>query len=560
MLDFAKDKALWQKVRESEDFATHRAQLLALYEEAFRVEPRAHSVEDILSQNDHMLWRKQFDHLQTSALLTLIYPENEEYYNNLLRTIWAYCNEYSWAPLGHFTMQYYGKTPADFDPGLIDIFAASVGFALAEVKNLLGDRLPRLISDRISYEIRRHIIEPYCTRTFFWESHDNNWTAVCAGAVGGVLMYEAPHLFYEHQTRLHNAMECYLASFLEDGMCVEGVGYWGFGFGFFAAYASLERELTQGAVDWFARPKVKAIAQYLQKMFLQRNVLTTFGDCTVFQRIPIGLPHLLRHVYGDEIEPLPRMPGCVEDNTHFNFALRSIIYYDPAHVSGKMRENVTYAAENSSYFVKRTPYYGFATKGGHNGESHNHIDVGTFILARHDRQILADIGAGPYEDGYHTERRYTFFHPSSYSHSIPMLDGVGEDSIARDRVVVHYDSAKDTATMDIAGAYGRADLTSLTRAFAFAPDCVTLTDRYTLTSAPEITERFVALMEPIPTGDGLVIDDVVLTNPHGIAPKITAKKVRPHPDGEPHDVFLIDYVLPAGQTEFTLRMAVAERS
>ena len=558
MLDFARDKNLWIKVRESEDYAQHRAEIRALYEEAFREEPRAHSHKDILTQNDHDLWRKQFDHLQSAALMALIYPENEEYYDNLLKIVWAYCNEYSWAPLGHFTMQYYGKTGADFDPGLIDIFAASVGFALAEVKNLFLDRFPKLLTDRISHEIRRHIIEPYCTRRFFWESHDNNWTAVCAGGVGGVLMYEDPSLFYEHQERLHASMECYLDSFLPDGMCVEGVGYWGFGFGFFAAYASLERELTGGAYDWFARPKVKAIAQYLQKMFLQREVLVTFGDCNVTQRIPVGLPFLLRSVYGEEIEPLPRMPGCVEDNTHFNFALRSVIYYDPAHVSGKLNENVIYAAEGSSYLTKRTPYYGFATKGGHNGESHNHIDVGTFILARHGRQILADIGAGPYEDGYHTDRRYTFFHPSAYSHSIPIIDGEGEDQYGRERVCISYDEATEVATMDIASAYGREDLTSLIRSFAFRPDAITLTDRFALREPKPITERFVALIEPVAVEGGVRIDDVVLTAEGGLVPTVTVKQVYPHLGREPHPVYLIDYALPAGTASFTLHMTVQE--
>ena len=557
MLDFAKDKKFWERVRQSEDFAPHRAEIRALYETAFREEPRPHSVEEILENNDHNLWRLQFDHLQSSTLMALIYPDNEEYYNNLLKIIWAYCNEYTWAPLGHYTEQYYGKTPKDFDCGLIDIFAASIAFSLAEIKNLFRDRFPSLITDRITYELRRRTIEPYLTRKFFWESHDNNWTAVCAGSVGGVLMYEDPDLFYQCQERLHASMECYLASYKDDGMCVEGVGYWGFGFGFFAAYASLEREQTEGRVDWFARPKVKAIAQYLQKMFLQRDILVTFGDCSVKQRIPIGLPFLLRTVYGDEIEPLPHMPGCVEDNTHFNFALRSVIYYDPSHVSEKLNDNVTYAAENSAYFVKRTPYYGFGAKGGHNGESHNHIDVGTFILARNNRPIIADIGAGPYEEGYHSDKRYTFFHPSAYAHSIPILDGVGEDSIGRECVCIDYDAAADVAKMDIANAYGREDVKSVERSFAFEEKRVTLTDRFVLPATVEITERFVALTEPVADGERLTIDDVCLTTAHGIIPKVTVKEVCAHIGGR-HNVYLIDYVLPKGQTEFTVRFAVGE--
>ena len=552
MLDFALDRALWERVRYGEEFARYREEIHALYAASFREEPRPHSVEETLVRTNNMLWRLHFDQLQSAALMARIYPENEEYFDNLLKIVWAYLNDYSWAPLGHFTMQYYGETPADFDCGLIDIFAASAGFALAEIKNLFRDRFPRLILDRISYELRRHIIDPYLNRKFFWETHNNNWTAVCAGGVGSVLLYEDPDTYYACQGRLHDAMECYLASFGEDGMCEEGVGYWGFGFGFFAAFAALEREKTEGKVDWFARPKVKSIAKYLQKMFLQPDVLVTFGDCNVTQRIPNGLPFLLRHIYGDEIEPVPHLPVCVEDNTHFNFCLRSILYYDPSNVSETMKDNVTYAEENSAYFVKRTPNYGFACKGGHNGESHNHIDVGNFILARNNRAIIADIGAGPYEDGYHTDRRYTFFHPSAAAHNLPMIDGVSEDSERRDTVIVRYDAAADTAKMDITSAFGMDHLTMAERAFAFTPDTVTMTDRFVLTREATVTERLITLTRPEVKDGFVTVDDVAFLAEDGLVPTVTEKDVLSHMEIA-HKVYLLDYTLPAGKTEFRIR-------
>lgn len=553
MLDFACDKRLWERVRSSEEFSWHRKEIKELYDEAFKEEPRSHSAEEILNNNDRGLWRKQFDHLQSSAIMSLIYPENEEYYNNLLKIIWAYLNEYTWAPLGHYTEYYYGRTPKDFDNGLIDIFAASAGFALAEIKNLFKDRFPKLLQDRISHEIKRHIIKPYLTRKFFWESHDNNWTAVCTGAVGGVLMYEAPELFFENQERLHKSMECYLNSYKEDGMCVEGVGYWSFGFGFFASYALLEREITNGEVDWFKNPKVKEIAKFIQKVFLLKDVLVTFSDANVNQTYSVGLPHLLRYVYGDEVERLPKELGLIcKDNTHFNFMLRSIIYYSEDNFTDKMATNVTYSVQNSSYFTKRTSQYGFACKGGNNGESHNHIDVGTFIIARNGKQIICDIGSGPYEEGYHTEKRYTFFHPSAYSHSIPIFDGVGEDGIRRDDVIVHYDWDNQIASMDIKNGYGVDFINRLKRSFAFEESKITLTDRFDLTKQSEIKERFVSIIEPRIEDGVAVIEDVSLVNKYGIPPQITVKEVKTHIGNITHNVYLVDYVLPKGQTEFEI--------
>ncbi|MBQ7906670.1 MAG: heparinase II/III family protein [Clostridia bacterium] len=552
MLDFARDKELWKRVRESEEFSQHRAELLELYEKAFKTEPRPHSAEDILENDDHGLWRLQFDQLQTSALLSLIYPENEEYYKNLLKIVWAYLNEYTWAPLGHYTEFYYQRTPKDFDYGLLDIFACSVAFSMAEVKNLFKDRFPQLLKDRISYELRRRTIEPFLNRAFFWEKHNNNWTAVCTGAVGSVLLYEAPELYYENKERIDSALKCYLDSYKDDGMCVEGVGYWEFGFGFFASFALLERELTEGRVDRFKDKKIKEISKFLQKTFLQDNVIVTFSDASVTQNYFFGIWHMLRHVYGDELEPLPKCHGhVVKDNTHFNFALRGFIYYDEKHLSDTLRTDVVYSGENSNYFIKRTKNYGFAVKGGDNGESHNHIDVGSFILARNNKQIICDVGGGPYEDGYHTDRRYSFFHPSAYAHNIPLFDGQGEDGIRREQVICQYDG-KDRVYLDFTNGYGLEFLKKAERTFILKDDQITLIDHFDLSEQKEITEHFVSLVEPKIAGGVAVIDDVTLVAGGNIEPRLTVKEVKAHHGNRPHNVYILDYVLPLGQTDFEL--------
>ena len=558
MFDIAKDKDLWKRVRENSEFSQHRKELKELYEKAFVNEPRPHSADEILENNDGGLWRLQFDQLQSSALLSLIYPENEEYYHNLKKIVWAYLNEYAWGPIGHFSEYYYGKTPADFDCGLIDIFAASVGFALAEIKNLFSDRFPKLLKDRISYEIKRHIIEPYVTRRFFWEKHDNNWTAVCTGAVGSVLIYEAPELYYAYRERLHRSIKCYLDSYKDDGMCVEGVGYWTFGFGFFACFALLEKELTKGEVNWFEDKKVREVSKFQQKTFLQRDVIITYSDSSVKQSYFFGVPHMLRYVYGEEIEPLPKEMGLVVyDNTHFNFALRSIVFYSEDNIATKIRTNATYGSDSSCYFVKRTESYGFSCKGGNNGESHNHLDVGTFILARNNKQIICDIGAGPYEEGYHTNKRYTFFHPSSFAHNLPIINGLGQSDIAVDDAFCIYDKEKEAVTIEIGPAYRLDYLKSLQRRFDFEDNKITLTDTYDLLGENEIKERFVSLIEP-KIVDGVVkIEDVTIKSSNGTLPVIEAKEVKAHMGNiGKHNVYLIDYTLNKGENKFKLEITM----
>ena len=550
MLDFAKEKSLWDNIRTSEDFARHREEIAKKYEDSFKIAPSAHTVEEILGKDDHGKWARSLNQLQSSALMSLIYPDNDEYYDNLLRIIWAYLDTYTWAPLGHYN-GYYDRTPDDYDIGLIDIFASSVAFSLAEIKNLFSDRLPQLIKDRISAELRRRTIEPFVNRKYFWEKHPNNWSSVCAGGVGGVLMYEDPELYMEQRERLDSAMQVYIDSYADDGVCVEGAAYWGFGFGFFVSYAMLQRELTNGEYDWFKNPKVKAIATFIQKMLLQTNVVASFSDCNPRENYWIGLPHILRDIYGDEVEKLPKTSGTIIEYTHFNFSLRSLIYYKPEYAVDKVAENVTYNMESTGYFTKRTKHYGFAAKGGNNGESHNHNDVGSFILAKDDKQILCDIGAGAYCDGYHGNQRYTFFHPSSFSHNLPFFDGVGQDGYRREDVKIEYIPHENTIYMDFTRGYGIDYLEKAERMFYFTDSVVTLNDRFTLKKDSVITERFVTKIKPKLLGKHVILDGVKISPVNNIVPTITLEKHPGHLANTIDEVYCIDYVL-EGETEFTV--------
>ena len=124
MFDIARDTELWERVRTHDAYARHRKEIKEKYDKVFSTPPRPRSAKEVLENNDHGTYHANINRLQCSALMALIYPDNEEYYDNLVETVWAYCEEYSWAPLGHYTPFYYGVSPEDYDPGLIDIFAA----------------------------------------------------------------------------------------------------------------------------------------------------------------------------------------------------------------------------------------------------------------------------------------------------------------------------------------------------------------------------------------------------------------------------------------------------
>jgi hypothetical protein len=97
-----------------------------------------------------------------------------------------------------------------------------------------------------------------------------------------------------------------------------------------------------------------------------------------------------------------------------------------------------------------------AAQGGHNAESHNHNDVGNFIVYRDGRPILIDAGVETYSRKTFSGQRYEIWTMQSAYHNLPTIDGVmqspGRQFAARE---VRYEANGDHAQLqlDIAGAY-----------------------------------------------------------------------------------------------------------
>ncbi len=100
-----------------------------------------------------------------------------------------------------------------------------------------------------------------------------------------------------------------------------------------------------------------------------------------------------------------------------------------------------------------------AVKGGHNGESHNHNDVGNFVIAVDGEPVIIDVGVETYTRFTFGPERYHIWTMRSSYHNLPVVDGVeqapGAEFRARDaRAVVEADRLE--LELDIAGAYPEA--------------------------------------------------------------------------------------------------------
>lgn len=481
-----------------------------------------------------------------SAFMALLHPDEEEHLLNLQDAIWAICDDYSWDTSAHHSTEY--------DDRLIGIMTANRALDFSIIYTLLYDRLDPLVRTRMEKEIERRVIHSYLDRHFFWETLDNNWNAVCVCGVAAALIVFKPDRFHWLFPRIRNSIECYLASFKDDGACVEGAGYWNYGFGMFSVMADLIRSFTDGKIDYFKNPKVKNIATFLQKTFLHENTFVMFGDCGTTLRYYLGTYHLLCQTYPDAMEPLPLSSAQVTQD--MMIMLYTLMCFDPKFVSDTVNHDVTYCMKETQWFIKRTPVYSFATKGGSNSESHNHNDIGTFMVTKDNGQVLCELGAGLYDKAYFAqETRYTYFTTSSLGHSLPIVNGKPQVGIPDTLSHMEWDGT--TLSLDLTVGYDDENLEKATRSFTFDGDStLCLSDRFVFRGEGSVTERFVTFVSPTVTEDGVRLGEMALLRYANATVNVHEERYYNTPENRDAGglpFYCIDFT-PADATSFDLRI------
>ena len=513
ILEKALDKELWKAAREDARLERFRQILFRDWDKLVAEGGlRALKYSEwrmFFVTGERTTYQKSYEHYRnaicTTAILSLMYPEEEKYLNYLMDAIYSICDVYTWSYPAH-----QGGNFTDNNNTIIDLTGARVAMDLAEVYTLLEDRLEPLIKSRILAEIDRRTFTPFDTNVPYgwWETCSSNWGSVCMGAVAKTYMLLRPEKAKEYIERFCKTMYNFISGFSSEGICFEGMGYWSFGFGAFLDFANTVKTFTDGEVDFFAIPKVKDMSLFYQRMFLSGHAVANFADGEMYL-VPGALSRSLKKYY-PEIKVPPIEKTSFYSSNEFNGALGtvlSIMTSNPEDCDEDIGDNydsVFYAPE-AEWFVKHTPIYGFAAKGGNNGEFHNHNDVGHFIYAKGGKQILCDVGVGIYTANYFGKNRYTCLEPSSKCHSVPIIDGElqkpGAAFASRD-----FKYENDVLSLDISGAYGIFDESErIDRRFEFGIEGFKMTDSFTFNKNREFIERVVTRSEPDFSNKGEVI-------------------------------------------------------
>lgn len=444
--------------------------------------------------------------LMTFALLSWLYGEKEDLIE-LEDILWAICDEYSWSLPAHMPHK-----DAGIDPSInIDLFAAETAFALAEILYLLDGQLSSAVVHRVKKEVFRRVLDSYMyyPKLYNWELMKNNWCAVCAGSIGAVAIYfiEDDTILAKLFSRLMPTLENFIDSFEEDGTCVEGLSYWTYGISFYVSFADLLLRRTAGKVNLLNNDKFKKIAEFQHKCYFSGGCTVSFSDGSQYDYFRRGITSYLAnqfdHVY---IPPQQSASGYVGDRIYrWCMGLRDLLWTDAVPMK-EIPNTASYVLPDAQWIICRNGeegHIGFAAKGGHNDEPHNHNDIGSFIYTKDGKMLLTDLGCGEYTKDYFNHNRYTIFCNHSFSHSVPIIEGEGQYAGKNYHSTEVKFERENFMSLNIEKAYHHSNLQKLVRSFEFlGSEGLILKDKYSFKSMPNsVIERFVTTYMPIIIGD-----------------------------------------------------------
>ncbi len=386
-----------------------------------------------------------------------------------------------------------------------DLFACETAQTLSEIADRAEGMLDGRVQSLIRKQVEERVLRPFFTSKApytWWETAENNWNAVCSGAIGSACLHlfkKEPELLKERLPRVTAALEHYLAGFAEDGACMEGIGYYTYGMTYFSNFAQELYEYTGGktdlfwesragfdrisegtAVEQYQKDKRYRIASFMGKCFFPDGKTVRFSDACEKDSYRLGLYSVLALHYPALEAPDCKSAAGLHTDTCYRFAgLKLDLLYTRKYLEflkgqdAREEEEIRKGGETRMlpqaqwWIATSDSGVGFACKGGDNGEPHNHNDVGSFHYEADGELFLTDLGAGEYTRDYFGEGRYRILCNHSFGHSVPIVNGRGQGTGEEYRCTAFEEKQDQTIRMEFAKAYPDSSLKYLERRFQF---------------------------------------------------------------------------------------------
>ena len=456
--------------------------------------------------------------------------------------VWLLCEETSWCLPAHQP----GALPDPARP-VVDLFAAETAALLAYVDHLAGNSLDPLVRRRLRDRVSSRVIRPFLERDDWWwlglgdrrRRPLNNWTPWILSnlLVSSLLLDLDPLPVF---SRAVAALDRYLAGQPDDGGCDEGIHYW------WRAGASvfecLETLSLACGSDFgaFAEPKLRAMARYPLTAQISRDWVVNFADghARPSHEWEPQLLYRFGRAVGDEEVVAHAL--ALRSPVSLSWSLGRMVsaLSDPSWRAAPGRELPlparTWLPDTGVLTVRSrggsSSGLFLAAKAGHNDESHNHNDVGSFIVALDGVPLIIDLGTEVYTGKTFGPDRYDLWTTRSSWHNVPSVDGV-EQSAGRAFAARSVSASETSLSMDLAGAYPpEAGIESWHRAVELSrPDGeITVSDSWRLRHPASLVESVLVLSRPpdLTFSDRLDVSGLVISwDPGALRADVTERRI-----------------------------------
>ncbi len=422
----------------------------------------------------------------TDALRALVNAELFEgkgrFTDQIVNGVWMMCEMSTWALPAHLNLQKAGAGLPDAKEPIIDLVAGVDASLLSYIYYFFHkefDKINPLIAQKIENTIQTKILEPFYNRDdFFWMGLKpggqlvNNWNVwINYNMLTTILIMEKdPEKRLEGVYKTMRSVDNFINSYPDDGACNEGPGYWNLAGCKLFQYIDVLKSATKGGIDIFDKEIVRNMGAYIYKVHIAPSYYVNFADASPRVYPDPGLVFNFGKAVKDEA--MMQFGSQLAHEASWNNSLpggkwfeeQLANFFDAKQVlslkgSGGYGKN--YWMKDTEIAIARdeqgsTNGFYFAAKGGTNGESHNHNDVGSFIMFYNGAPVLIDVGNEDYTAKTFSKDRYSIWCLNSLYHNIVTINGQqqspGPKFAAKNSTFINKGSVSEFST-DVAGAY-----------------------------------------------------------------------------------------------------------
>ena len=471
------------------------------------------------------------------ALNSLVLAELAEgkgrFIDQIINGVWHLSQMPSWVLSAHLPRQASKRALPDPAEQIIDLGSGALGAQIAIAYHFFKEEFDKVdpVIARATYgAIKKQILDPYLNpdeqRPNWWLAFDmtsantiNNWNPWCNADVilCFLLMENDPVVLDKALAQSAKSVDKFLAYVKTDGACEEGPAYWGHAAGKLYDYLQIMSDASGGRFSIFSDPQIRWMGEYISRSFVNDGWVVNFADASA----RLSYTPALIYNYGTAVNsnemldfaiynlgnakkqnfsrPKPTVwtdgYRCLESLRYIPQMTASVDALNGRLASGEsfdalrseLRTHVpsfTWYPETEFCYMLNDSGWFVASKGGHNNESHNHNDIGTFILYVDGTPMFVDAGVGTYTKKTFSKDRYTIWSMCSDWHNLPIINGITQKfgrNYRSDAVKAVNGKSSKSFTLDISGAYpADSRCQSWIRSYKLTSKTLSITDTYSL--------------------------------------------------------------------------------